>query len=307
MDYLVNDLSLAGQFHDLYAFESAVDRLMGIRQEIDRLGSSLYGHRSLATASVGPDCVMQQATSGFPRDKRLAWLRWLNTRGPFWEDFRQHGTNDWIEVNGEPVTDSAVGEAAFCCIHGLPRELVSFDPSDWLFSPVKATWLRDDSQGEHVSIPNHWRLESVQESLAANPPTINSWAALSTFSRRAYTRVTITEDAFHPLYGHPFVPAVADQVRVLLNVLNELRGCLDEEGKWTSRGRSLYNNYFVGKTPRFTDSSDPEKNEFRKELTFPHPDEPGQELFCPWIHFTWPIRTDTPLYVVYVGPKRTKR
>jgi hypothetical protein len=151
----------------------------------------------------------------------------LNTFGPFWEDFRQHGTNDWIEVNGEPVTDSAVGEAAFCCIHGLPRELVSFDPSDWLFSPVKATWLRDDSQAEPVSIPNHWRLESAQESLAANPPTIDSWAELSTFSRGAYTRLTIAEDALK-----------TQQIR---------------------------------------------------------------------IHFSWPIRVDTPLYVVYVGPKITKR
>lgn len=316
MDFLLNNLSLAGQFHDLLTFQIAVDTVMAIRQEIDRLGSSLYCHRSLVNALVGPNCVMQQAVRVFPRDKQLAWVRWLNTHGPFWDDLRQHDADDWIEVNGEPVTDSAVGEAAFCCIQGLPRELVSFNPSDWLFSPVNATWRRDDSPDEAASIPNHWELGTVQKSLAANPPAIDSWVALNTFCRRAYTRLLIAGDAFHPLRGHPFVPAAADQIRVLLNVLNELKGCFDEEGKWTSRGLSLYNTYFVGKAPRFTDSSDPEKNQLRKQLTFPHPEKPGQHLFCPWhgkvrvnvirIHFSWPIEADGPLYVVYVGPHITK-
>jgi hypothetical protein len=67
----------------------------------------------------------------------------------------------------------------------------------------------------------------------------------------------------------------------------------------------------------FSDSSEAEKNEFEESLTFPHPVEPGQTLFCTWhgkvktqqirIHFSWPVRWDTPLYILYVGPKITRR
>ena len=203
MDFLFNDLSLAGQFHDLHVFQSAVEQVMAIQREILRLGSSLFCHRNLAHATVAPNVVMQQAIQSMPMEKRQAWVRWLTTVGPYWEDDRLHGENDWIEVNGQIVTDTAVGEAAICCLRGLARELVSFTPSDWLFTPVKATWVKDDSDRETVAVSNHWRLDSVQTSLAANPPVIDSWAALNAIAVRMYTRLTFAEDAFHPLRGYP--------------------------------------------------------------------------------------------------------
>ena len=69
----------------------------------------------------------------------------------------------------------------------------------------------------------------------------------------------------------------------------------------------------------FSDSSDKEtrKRRFREALTFPHPGERGSSLFCPWhgkvrhmtlrLHFSWPVRAGRPVYVVYAGPKLTKR
>jgi hypothetical protein len=78
-----------------------------------------------------------------------------------------------------------------------------------------------------------------------------------------------------------------------------------------------YRAYFAGETPCFTDSSDTEKHEFQKKLTFPHPERPGETLFCPWhgkvkvqqirVHCSYPIRRDEPLYIVYIGPKITRR
>jgi hypothetical protein len=79
----------------------------------------------------------------------------------------------------------------------------------------------------------------------------------------------------------------------------------------------LYAAHFVGEKAWLTDSSDAEKRQFRSELTFPNPEKSGQHLFCSWhgkvktpqlrIHFSWPIAANTPLYIVYVGPKITKR
>jgi len=52
-------------------------------------------------------------------------------------------------------------------------------------------------------------------------------------------------------------------------------------------------------------------------MTFRHPEKADETIFCPWygkvgtpqlrVHFSWPVRADETLYVVYVGPKITKR
>ena len=74
---------------------------------------------------------------------------------------------------------------------------------------------------------------------------------------------------------------------------------------------------FSGENALFTDSSASEKHRFRSGLTFPHPDRPSESLSCTWhgkvshmtlrLHFSWPIRPDEPVYIVYAGPKLTKR
>jgi hypothetical protein len=87
-------------------------------------------------------------------------------------------------------------------------------------------------------------------------------------------------------------------------------------GNRTPVGDDLYALYFAGGKALFSDSSDGEKADFNNELHFPHPDGAGH-LFCTWhgkvktppirIHFTFPILHNTPLYVMYVGPKITKK
>ncbi len=112
-------------------------------------------------------------------------------------------------------------------------------------------------------------------------------------------------------------------MRAVLEILNRFKVCFDEKGQRTAEGNTIYQDFFTGKKEggghgaMFSDSSDSEKNEFGKELTFNHPGAPTQTLFCPWhgkvqtpqlrVHFSDPIRANEPLYVVYVGPKLTKR
>ena len=62
----MNDLSLAGQFPDLNSFQEAVDRIMLIRQEIQRGGASFWCHRSLVYAQVTATSGMQQAVQIMP-------------------------------------------------------------------------------------------------------------------------------------------------------------------------------------------------------------------------------------------------
>jgi hypothetical protein len=317
VDFLANDLSLHGQFHDFRDFGDAVRRMMEIRQEIRRFGSSLYCCRSMAQAHITAQVPMQQAVQGLSNEQRRALMQWLTQHGPHWEDVRLHIADDWIETRGEIVTDTAIGEAAFGRLNGTARDLVSFAPSDWTFTPVEATWRQEDNQSADVSIPNHWNIASITAWLASNPEIVESWASLEAQMRRVNTRLTLADGVFKSLGGHPFVPSAAERIRVLLHTLDRFKGCFNDQGQRNAEGHALYANHFSVQKGWFSDSSEAEKNEFHAELTFPHPQRPGETLFCPWhgkvktpqirIHFSWHVRADEPLYVVYVGPKRTKR
>lgn len=316
MDFVVNDLSLSGQFPDLPSFQHALRRLMEIRVAILREGSSFYCHRNLLAARVTPQAVMQQAVQGMSKEQLSAWMLWLTKHGPYWEDERQHDGDSWLEVDGEIVTDTAVGEVAVCRALGIQRELVSFTPSEWLFTPVIVRWLREVTE-ETIHAPNHWELASVYQSLEANPVSIRSWKDLEIHMRRACEHLEFADDAFRPLAGCPFALGAAERIQVLLRTLNRFRECVDEEGRRNAQGNRLYDDHFTGDKAWFSDSSDTEKAEFGSALTFRHPDAEGEYLFCPWhgkvkqqqlrIHFTWPVASGVPLYVVYVGPKLTKR
>ena len=317
MDYFVNDLSLNGQFHELNSFADSVERIMLIRQKIQLAGRALFCNRNLAHSQVTPTIGMQQAVQSLPATKRTAWMQWLTKLGPHWDELRQHSPDDWFEVNGEPVTDSALAETAFCVTHGLARELVSFDPSAWMFSPIDVTWVGSDNHRTAISVANHWSVASVGNSLARSPLPILSWESLEERVRVSCQKLVFAQDAFAPLEGHPFVHGAAERIQILLQTLDDLSGCIDENGQRTPDGDRLYDAYFKGNYPWFTDSSDTEKNTFKSDLTFRCPDDPNEFMFCTWhgkvkspqlrIHFSWPIQVNRPVYVVYVGPKITKR
>jgi hypothetical protein len=317
VDYLVNDMSLHGQFHDAAAFVRSVDNLMEIRGEINRLGSALYCHRKLKDAQVTPQFYMQRAVQWLPVDKRRALMSWLANAGPYWEDARLHSEDDYLAVAENIVTDSAIGEAALCISRDVLRELVSFSPSNWQTTPIVVDWVHEDGKAQQIHVTNHWTLDSVKTSLQSHPIVIDSWASLADHLRHSCTRLTFSDNAFQPLQGHPFAVAAAVRIRVMLHTLNEFKGCFNESGERNEAGHRLLENHFTGENAWFSDSSATEKRVFEKELTFSHPDRPDQDLFCPWhgkvqtppyrIHFSWPVTRDGPVYVVYIGPKLSKR
>ena len=317
MEFLVNDLSMHGQFHDLTSFQRAVARIMMIRQRIRQHGYELACHKNLQSSQVTSNLVMLQAVGAMTRPARRAWLQWLTRQGPFWEDTRLHDGSDWLEVNGAIVTDSAVGEAAICVSRGLPRDLVSFEPSSWSVSPIAVSWIRDDGSTDAISVRNHWLTSSIDETLEAHPKPAASWEDLATRVTTQCSRLSFAEDAFTSLRGQPFAPGAAARIRILLNTLDRSKGCSAEDGSRTIEGHRIYQDHFTGDKAWFSDSSDTEKRDFEDELTFKHPNEPSKALFCPLhgkvktpqyrIHFSWPITANDPLYVVYVGPKLTKR
>jgi hypothetical protein len=274
-------------------------------------------------AQVTPDKEMQQAVRALTKEEQRALMPWLTQHGPFWDDARNHGPDDWIEWDGQIVTDSAVGEAAWCCLNGIERGLVSFNPSDWEFSPIPIDWVLAAGIKKTASVINYWELVAFESALQALPEPLATWGQLQDIATSRYIQLTFAGDAFKPLSGHPFVSSAAQRLLVILGILNRFKSCFDAKGQRTPEGQEIYQNYFVGKKGEggrgalFTDSSESEKVEFEERLTFKHPQIAGKTIFCTWhgkiqtpqlrVHFSSPIRADEPIYIAYIGPKITKK
>ena len=319
MELIFNELSVHGQFADLGTFRAAIGRVMGMRRLMQRFGREIYCHRSLVHSQVMQGMTMPQAVQALDQNSRRALMLWLGRHGPFWEDAREHGGDDYLDCfkyEDSIVTDTAVGEAAFCTLHGLHRGLVSVIPSSWRFSPVPVEFHEDDG-ARSIEVRNYWDAGELEADLVEEEPPLGSWKALAAAARTCCRDLTLSPDSFEPLRGHPFHEGAADRVLLRLMVLQEMRNCFDGCGERTAEGNRPYQKHFTGEKAWFSDSSRSEKRDFSNELTFPHPSVRGEWPSCTWhgkvkwpqlrIHFSWPNRPAEPLYVVYVGPKITKR
>jgi hypothetical protein len=99
MELLVNDLSIHGQFTDIPSFYGAINRLMSMRNLCRKFGLDLYCHKNMAHAQVTNSLIMPQAIKSFSRSEQSALMQWLTKNGPYWEDYREHDANDYLECN----------------------------------------------------------------------------------------------------------------------------------------------------------------------------------------------------------------
>lgn len=313
MDLLLNDLSLHGQFLDPITFKEAVIRIMSLRRTAIRSGFQLHSPKDILNRRVTPSKSLNQALQRLPIDQKRSILQWLTKRGPFWEDLARHDFDLYMDYRGQIVTETAVGEAAYCLDIGLNRALVSFAPSNWQLSPVYVRVVSDIIT--EVAVPNYWETLELEAALQEARPPLDSWEQMERQSRREFQRLIFFADCFSNLSGQPFQPGVADRILARLRILNDLVGSVDAGGQRTPEGHRIYQEHFTGDSAWFSDSSETEKRQFERELTFTGPD--GNHFFCTWhgklynppyrIHFAWPVSYRVPLYVAYIGLKLTRR
>ena len=323
MQLFVNDLSIHGQFPDIRTFKEAISRVMTMREIARQFGRQLYCHRNLAYAQATKDLSMPQAIQRFDKDEQRSVMQWLTRNGPFWEDIREHSPDEYMECNGNVVTDTAIGEAAYCCFYGSLHDLVSLTPSAWDYSPINVNWIRNGDNNCDVTIENYWIVEELETALRSAPIPIMSWDQLATVAVARCPNLAFSNTSFAKLEGLPFAYSAAQRLLFIFDTLNRFKSCFDKDGTRTAKGHEIYQNFFTGKKGQggrgalFSDSSEDEKRKFKKDMTFPHLNESDKTLFCPWhgkvqtpqlrVHFSWPVRVDESLFIVYVGPKITKR
>ncbi len=319
MDVFVNELSIHGQFPDVATFRVAFGQLMAMRAAAARFGREVYCGRGLLSAEATPGTPLLQIIQRLPEATRRSALQWMTRGGPFWDDIRRHRHDDWLESLGRIVTDSTVGEAAYRSLHGFTCSLISVTPSDWDLSPVTVTWRRNDAAlDDRDTELENWRVATaLEEWLDGAPLPVQSWDHLQEISTRRFAGLRFGGTCFDPLAGVPFAKNAAERILFLCDVLDRLSHAFDESGARTLDGQRMYQDYFTGDNALFSDSSDTEKHNFRNQLTFPHPTDPDSRLFCTWhgkvsrmtlrLHYAWSGQAGDPIYVVYVGPKITRR
>ena len=319
MDLLVNDLSVQEQFQDTQSFLAALNRLMAIRGVARRFQRDVYCNRALLNARPIQDVSMQQVIARITDEsKRRSAMIWLTRGGPFWDDDRRHGEDDYLECRNYVVTDTAIGEAAYCRLHRIDRGLTSFSPSDWTFSPVEVDWVFGSEGLDRIStsVENWLTAADLENKLRNAGAPIQSWGQLELASIARFQRLAFSPGCFEHLRGVPFATSSAERIVRLLDVLERFSSAFDMSGKRTPEGQRIYQDYFTGDRAWFSDSSCREKRKFRDKLTFPHPEDEGSVLFCPWhgkesrqtlrLHYSWSMQAGDQVFIVYIGPKITK-
>jgi hypothetical protein len=288
-----------------------------MRQSARRYGREIHCNRNLINAPVTSTQKLPEIVLGLEKSERSVLMQWISRQGPFWEENRLHAEDEYLECAGAVVTDTALGEAAYGNFTGGDNRLASLEPSSFVSTPLDVALVQCDGSSVDIPVVNYWRPADLHADLAALPPLVASWRDLEEICRRQFSRLTFSADCFLPLRGHPFVLGASRQILAEIDVLNRFADCFNDDGTRSAEGQRLYQDHFTGEKAWFTDSTDQEKVDFENELLFSHPTDEKATISCPWhgkvkwpqirIHFSSPIRYLEPVYIVYIGPKLTKR
>ena len=163
MELLLNDLSIQEQFYDSADFRDAVIRIFGMQRVARQFGRDIHCHRNTVNRRINPSTSVFEAVQAFTQDEKRSFLSWLTQYGPFWEDVPLHGPDNWLEYDNEIVTDTSLGEAAYCSTVGIDRRLVGLTPSTWEHTPIAVTML--DGGPTVIEVDNYWTAPRTRRSL----------------------------------------------------------------------------------------------------------------------------------------------
>lgn len=320
--WLVNDLSLDGQYPTPHALWQDLEIVLRARQEVPVLADALFCSKGLGLRpAVGPKSLLETLHADAPdTGHRYLALRWI-TKGPFWESARQSAAAEVFYHARDDVTDQGLGEAARRRLAQIDARSLSFPGvAKFANTPLQVTHLREDETVGEVLVPNLWVLAELAQAARPLIPRVSRWEALIDDVIDRYNRLAMSRNYIaQRLHPYPYAPAVAERVVQLLRVLQQIMEARATYGDGSPQVTELLRVYFVGREAQFSDESAANKKAFKDEMTFPDPTQPDKRLFCSWhgkirtplpyrIHFQWPLpKKQTLLKIAYIGPKLTRR
>lgn len=317
MDFLANELSFDGKFDSHDSYVESLNCLMLMRQDARKHGFNIQCTKTILDTDITKDINFRQSLQKLELAQRMALLQWVTNSGPFWDENKCHSSEEYFELEeGEVVTDTCLAEVAFHNLNGNTSSVVSLLQPHWSLAEIPIVWHKDSGE-QRVELTNLTQRDALIERLEQQPKSITSWKQLEERCKGRCSSLFFSDDAFAGLRGTPFVACASSRILELLLVLDKFNVCFNDAGERNEEGHRIYQEHFTGDKAWFSDSSNTEKREFQEALTFKHPESYGESIFCTWhgkvktpqirIHHSWPISKDAPLYIMYIGPKLTKR
>lgn len=318
MYLLINELSIHEQFGSISEFSTALKRVLNMRDIATRLGRDVHcKHDALDRQPM--KCVkLRQAVSSLQSKEQVMRAFSLFAKsGPIWEGVLDvHGSVDRWEYRGENVGQTGVGDAAYRTYLSERCDLISFIPSNWSDALIEVKLNEEDGNEQPVVVLKNWCDEQgFLEYLKGELPVLTTWQELHVRCKNLHGDIVLADNCFERM-NVPFANGAANRIIGILDILNKLAGVMNDKGKSNSNeAKNALES--LKRDSRFSDSSESEKAKFGDKLTFRHPEQEGNELSCTWhgkvsyqqirVHFSLPEKSGEKVYVVYVGPKLTKK
>jgi len=320
MDKLIlNDLSIKRDLKGVVALNQqllATVRLvssLAVAREIVRCS------RNLINSVVCDDKpLVRHIADSFDRDVRLQIMSWLTNHGPFWDDSRTEVDFDSFNYQGVDITEQGLGEIGRLHSLGVNAWSYSFEGGEFNFSntPISISHSLEDIVVGGYDVDNIWDVETVGEKLRGFVAPPASWEEMLKVAVNSFKYLEFLVEPHSDLVATPFSRGASDRIFLLLGVLDKIAENTNEDGSRNKAAKDLYDTFFVGEAPPFTDESDSNKIDFKRELTFVKAD--GESVFAPWhgkvnspkirIHFEWPRPANQKnIKILFVGPKITKK
>lgn len=313
VNWIVNDLSLEGQYSSVSDWLEQFSELLIIRKKFDGTGHELSCARDLRYRIVSHTTTVSEALHSMKEQTRrhlaLAWL----TKGPFWTSPSEARGITYFHI--EDVTNQGLGEAARRRWLGEDARVFSFSGlAQFEVQELDVQSIREENNLEEITkVPNSWLVSSLVDFIPTIVPS-RSWEIMidEAISKLPYIQIS-RDEAIQEMSRYPYDRGADYRLFGLLKRLDEF-----------ARARITYgdNSEPVTEWLRLNimaasaDFSSEEPNN-RKVFTFKDPDT-GEDLYCPWhgkvhnplqyrIHYQWPMpQGQKRLKIVYIGQKITK-
>lgn len=314
MEILFNERSLNDGIKSQEELHEEIKSVMIARQFLLKKDKNIYCHRNFINHQLSNNEKIIKYIMRFEKTDKIDVLTWLTKTGPFWDDNQLHSSEDSYFHLSENISGSSLAEAAACIYCDEERHTFSLKSESYNGERINIIW-KNENENIELSIENHISVETLAQKTSLSTNNIESWDQLEKMARSEFKNLEFIKECFIPLNKLPFYKAASTSIMAKLSVLNILKDSFEDSGKFTPQGQELYQQHFTGDKSWFSDSSESERKDFEKEMTFKINEK--EKRLCAWhgkvktpqirIHFSDPVEKNNPLYIAYIGEKITKR
>lgn len=316
---IINDLSLKRNVQNASILNQQLIDAVKLVTSVRVAREIIKCSRNLINSIVYNDVsLLKHLVRDFDRDSRFQIMSWLSNHGPFWDDSRTVVDLDSFNLEDVNVTEQGLGEVGRLLSVGINACSYSFDGGELGFSrtPISISHNLEELLVGSYSVENIWNVAGIAEKLKATAPPHSSWESLLLEAVENFKFLSFVEQPHLQLVSTPFSAGASNRIQLLLGVLNQIAENTNDDGSLNEKAKLFHETYFVGEKPYFTDESDANKVDFKKDLTFK--DSGGDDIFAPWhgkintpkirIHYEWPRPAKQKnIKILFIGPKVTKK